>query len=57
MGRNNKGQLGIGEMNLQMSASPILVKAKFISNPVMLACGSSHTLLTTGKCYLLNIFS
>jgi hypothetical protein len=30
MGRNNKGQLGIGEMTFQMSASPILVKAKFI---------------------------
>lgn len=54
MGRNHKGQLGIGNSSLQSSSSPILVsKPSKMNRPMGIACGASHTLIYTddGEAY------
>ena len=50
MGKNNKGQLGIGDPKIEESPSPILVqKPLAMRRPSSISCGSAHTLACTGK--------
>ncbi len=50
MGRNHKGQLGIGDHTVSSSPSPILVvKPLSMRKPIHVSCGASHTIVCTGN--------
>jgi len=49
MGSNLNGQLGIGDRDIKIKNSPILVESLMDKKPVFIACGAAHTLLCTGK--------
>lgn len=55
LGRNDTGQLGIGDCSIQYSNSPVLVHAEaFEKNhlPIQIKCGGSHCALVTNGGYM-----
>ena len=55
LGRNDVGQLGIGDQDMKYSTSPVLVHAEaFALNhlPIQIKCGGSHCALVTNGGYL-----
>ena len=49
MGNNLHGQLGIGDADVKIRSSPILVEAMVDKKPSNLACGANHTLACIGN--------
>ena len=47
MGSNLNGQLGIGDSDVKVKNSPILVETLMDKKPTQLACGSAHSLMCT----------